>query len=211
MKFLKSKCLTLAIASGLCASCANTSDLLVSTPDEVKTMRQARAAYSAGGALVGGAAGYLIGQKSDNQLAGGLMGGLAGAAIGDALGQKAGENKVQAKRTAKATEEQLLNDIAAAQKFNAAARSYNSRLRSEITSLRTSKSETDQKRMVAQANMAMQEYNSQIETLDQYIANPANSGGASRMRSQRTNLQSSKSELERQIAQVKAVKTLEMQ
>ncbi|HSP42741.1 MAG TPA: hypothetical protein VLO11_07725 [Luteolibacter sp.] len=211
MKIKSIRTIALAVICIMAASCANSGSLLVSTPDEVKTMRQARAAYSAGGALVGGAAGYLIGKKSDNHLMGGIMGGLAGAAIGDALGQKAGEDKIQAKRTAKATEEQLVSDIAAAQKFNTAARSYNSRLRNEIAELRKSKSESEQNRMVAQANMAMKEYDSQIETLDQYIANPANSGGASRMRSQRGSLQNSKSELERQIAQVKAVKTLEMQ
>lgn len=204
------KCVVIAIVSVsslLLSSCATS--FMADTPDELKTMREARLTYGIGGALVGAGAAYALsgGKSSKEKNRNAILGGLAGGLIGDAIGQGEGTRTIKDKREAKATEAQLKADIDKSEKFNSALSSYNSRLSREINELRKSKDSKKLRTSKSQSKTALRQANSQLSATEKYIADPANSNGKSRMQSKERALKRHIAKLEQNQRELEKIAT----
>lgn len=192
---------TLAVITSLVlSSCSSTSSgFAANTPDELKTMKQSRLAHGAGGALLGAGLGYLLtkNQSSSQRLTGILGGAAAGGFLGDMLGQKKGQQRVGQKRVAKATEAQLKTAIGQADKFNGALTKYNSRLSREIVQLRKTPNKKEVSVSLKHANTATKQAREQLKATQQFLADPANSAGKSRMQNRENTLKKNINKLEK--------------
>lgn len=195
---MKSTALLLLLLIGM-TGCVTTSPLALETQDELRTMREAKLAYTIGGALVGAAIGGGIaaatGADDDDIVKSAVGGGLLGGLGGYGLGTRKGEDKVYEKRQAKASEAYLRQEIAKARKYNGALVSYNRKLRNEIASLKRNYNAQNARYAKRQSTKLVKEVDGQIANRQRFLSDPANSAGKSRMNSTKSQLQSERNKL----------------
>lgn len=196
IRFLTTCFLTVSLFLTSCSSV--TPGFSAETPDELKTMRQARLTYGVGGALLGAGAAYLLShnKSSEERRRNTIAGGLAGAVGGTLFGQKQGAKTVGKKRSAKASEAYLRQQISKSRKFNSALASYNRRLTREIAQLRRTKNKRQLSRSRSQSRTALSQAKSQLKNTRRFNSDPANSNGRSRMKSNEVALKAHISRLE---------------
>lgn len=152
------------------SSCAVT-DIQTNTPDEVKTMQQARVTHSAIGAIVGASAVYGVAKlsgKSDKQAKRmAVAGGVLGLIGGDQMGQRKGARVVREKRRFAYTERQLNAKISKAKTFNTSLAKFNSRIRREISLLKQTRggNAAKKKRLLREIGMAERQAKAQVRSL----------------------------------------------
>jgi hypothetical protein len=111
--------------------------------DELKTIKEARFAYTVDGALKGAATGAATGAVTaaitggnvrDSAIAGGIGGGMAGGLMGFRTGDEKGNEKVEQKRSQKEKEIQVKKETEVAKESNKAALTAIAKLRGGLKS-----------------------------------------------------------------------------
>lgn len=171
---------------------------------------QSRKTYTqgiVGGALIGAAAGALIGGLNNRK--GGesfnTKGALAGAGIGAAAGGVAGgvyaHNKVQQRKQYLAMERNLDNAIKNASETRIAARKFNQTLRSRLTAIRAEK--TNIRGTIADSKAVLRSIDSEITRQQKFLqyaqSNSLSASDRNRLKSEIGGLRAERSQLVRHI------------
>mgnify|MGYP003637273624 CR=1 FL=1 len=208
---MKIRIVALALIPALFLSSCQTTNI-AETPDELKTMRQAKITWAGAGAISGAAVGAgiaaLSGGSSTAIRNAAIGGGIAGLVAGHQVGTQKGTQTVEKKRSYTATEDYLAGQISNAQKFNSALVSYNSKLRGQIASAKSSPDGAAIRGQIKTANAVLKEVDSEMTTRTKLLENAESGPSKNTLTQKKNSLAQQKKQLENSIAELEELEKI---
>jgi len=158
------------------------------------------------GAIVGGAAGALIGKKT-NDTSGAIAGGILGAVVGGLIGREIAKQQIADLRNVKLETDRMEMLLANARKYNKEISDYNRQLRVDISNLK--KQSQDQQSRLAQQKLreAEQSRENLQESIDDRakIANTLESSQQRKYKQELKQLEKEEQKMDQYIAELKKI------
>ncbi len=203
---MKLKFAIFAVVVALIQSGCQTTNVVAETPDELKTMRQAKITWTAGGAAAGAAVGAgiaaLRGGSTRSIVNSGLAGALAGGAIGHTYGAQQGGQTIEKKRGYHASEQELAQQISKAQTFNNALISYNNKLSRQIAAAKASSDSGAIRGHRKTASTVLAEVNSELGTRQRLLEAAVDGPSKNTLTEKKNALATQRNELQQHIAEL---------